>query len=90
MKTFTTAALLVAALSLGACVSGTKKDLSREMAAHCAQYGDDVRIRVKEPELRGGIFGSVVGSAECLQPEDEGYASAMTIEEYLESLETRK
>ena len=69
-------------------MSGAKKDLGRELAAHCAGYGDDVRIRVKEPELKGGVFGSVVGSAECLRPEDEGYADAMTIEEYLESLET--
>lgn len=69
-------------------MSTTKKDLGREMAAHCAQYGDDIRIRVKEPELKGGIFGSVIGSAECLRPDDEGYESAMTIEEYRETLES--
>ena len=79
-------ACFVTAAALSGCVGATKKDLSREIAQHCASYGDDVRVRVKEPELAGGIFGSVVASGECLRPGDAGHEDAMTIEEYLASL----
>ena len=79
-----------AAISLTACVGATKRELSRELAQQCASYGDDIRVRIKEPESKGGVFGSVVGSAECLRPGDEGYEDAMTVEEYLDRLEDEK
>ena len=87
MHKFSIVVCFVTAAALSGCVGATKKDLSREIAQQCAAYGDDVRVRVKEPELKGGIFGSVVGSGECLRPGDEGYEDAMTVEEYLASLE---
>ena len=87
MHKFSIVACFVTAAALSGCVGATKKDLSREIAQHCAAYGDDVRVRVREPELKGGIFGSVIGSGECLRPGDEGYEDAMTVEEYLASLD---
>ena len=87
MHRYSIFACFVTAAALSGCVGATKKDLSREIAQHCASYGEDVRVRVKEPELKGGIFGSVIGSGECLRPGDEGYEDAMTVEEYLASLD---
>ena len=88
MKTILIAACAVTALTLSGCVAAAKKDIKRDIAEHCASYGDDVRVRAKEPELKGGVFGSVVGSGECLRPGDEGYEDAMTVEEYLASVKT--
>ena len=90
MKRIGLLACCLAAIELTACVGAAKKDLSRELANQCASYGDDIRVRIKEPESKGGIFGSVVGSGECLRPGDEGYEDAMTVEEYLDSLEDEK
>ena len=87
MKRMGLLACCLAALPLAACVGAAKKDLSRELANQCASYGDDIRVRIKEPESKGGIFGSVVGSGECLRPGDDGYGDAMTVGEYLDSLE---
>ena len=86
MHKFLIVACFMTAAALSGCVGATKKDLSREIAQHCASYGDDVRVRAKEPELKGGIFGSLVASGECLRPGDEGYEDAMTVAEYLASL----
>ena len=89
MKRMALVACCIAATALGGCVAATKKDLSRELAMQCASYGDDIRVRIKEPELKGGVLGSVVGSGECLRPGDEGYEEAMTVDQYLASLGKR-
>ncbi|GAB5348951.1 hypothetical protein TMRO357_02623 [Alteriqipengyuania sp. 357] len=80
-------ACILGAVITSGCVYTSKKDLSRMIAQECASYGDDVRVRIKDPELKGGIFGSYVGTGECLRPTDEGYEDAMTPDQYLKSLE---
>ena len=80
--------LLIAVAASSGCVSMAKKETARELARACAAQGADRRIVASEPISRGGMFGTVVVNGDCLAPGEEGYEDAMTIEQYLESLNT--
>lgn len=86
MKITGVAFVLPLAAILGGCVSTAIEQAGTELADICEARGPDMRIDSPKAESRGGMFGNVVVTGNCVAPEDEGYAEAMTIEEYRASL----
>ena len=86
MKNLGLAGLLPVVIVLGGCTAMAIKSAGNELADLCAEMGAETRVAPIMAESRGGAFGNVVVSGQCLSPEDEGYEDAMTIEEYRASL----
>ena len=82
MKRVFTLALLPGILVLGGCVGMAIEKASNTLADVCEERGPDMRIAAPTAESRGGLFGDVVVTGDCLSPEEEGYADALTIDEY--------
>lgn len=80
---------LVAAAGLGGCVAVAKNEVGKEFARVCAEKGADNRVVPGEYVSRGGMFGTVSMTGDCLAPGDEGYEDAMPVEEYLDSIGRR-
>lgn len=70
------------AAGLGGCVSMAIDQASNELADTCEARGAGMRIAAPTAESRGGMFGNVVVTGDCLAPGEPGYEDAMTIAEY--------
>lgn len=81
--------LLPLAASLGGCVSMAIDQASNELADTCEARGADMRIAAPTAESRGGMFGNVVVTGDCLAPGEAGYEDAMTIAEYRASIRNK-
>ena len=86
MKKFSVAYLLLGVATLSGCTSMAIDRASNELADVCEERGPDMRIASPTAESRGGMFGNVVITGVCVAPEDDGYAEAMTIEDYRASI----
>ena len=82
MKRITILCLLPVMATLAGCVSMGFDSAANKLADICEAKGPDMRIAEPTAESQGGMFGNVVVTGNCVAPEDEGYADAMTIEEY--------
>ena len=80
---------LVAAAGLGGCVAVAKNEVGKEFARVCVEKGADNRVVPGEYVSRGGMFGTVSMTGDCLAPGDEGYEDAIPVEEYLDSIGRR-
>lgn len=82
MRTMSVAGLLPVFAVLGGCVGLAMDRAGDELADVCEARGADMRIASPTAESRGGMFGTVVVTGDCVAPGEEGYDQAMPIAEY--------
>jgi uncharacterized protein YceK len=67
-------ALALSALVLSGCATMAKQQVRKEGEAQCKRDG---KIFVeRDMSSKGGLFGTVMVSGQCLGPDDPGYADA--------------
>ncbi|MDG5748276.1 hypothetical protein P8Q88_08785 [Qipengyuania sp. XHP0207] len=89
MKRLYVAGVLPVVAVLGGCATMAIDKASRQLADMCEERGPDRKILAPTSGSRGGMFGTVYAAGDCVSPEHEGYANAMTIEEYRASLKKK-